>query len=135
MTSAAALKPHLSPPQVILVVDDEVLSRMVIAEYLRECLFLVLEAADGREAIQVLETAEWPVDLVFSDVQMPHLDGFGLAYWVREHKPGIQVLLASGNPASVAAKAADLCHQGPVVLKPYDHAALLERVKRLLARS
>lgn len=133
---ASPARPDLNPyppvPHVILVVDDEVLIRLVIAEYLRECGFRVFEAADGDEAIKILQSAELPIDLVFSDVQMPNLDGFGLARWIRENRPQIQVLLASGNPAAVTAKATDLCHQGPVVPKPYDHAALLERIKRNL---
>lgn len=91
------------------------------------------EAADGLEAIKVLQSAEWPVDLVFSDVQMPNLDGFGLARWIRENRPEVRVLLASANPVAVTAKAADLCNHGPVVPKPYEHAALLARMKRLLA--
>ena len=75
------LKPERPPPQVILVVDDEVLIRSVIAEYLRECGFHVFEAADGSEAIEILQGAGMPIDLVFSDVQMPKLGGFELARW------------------------------------------------------
>jgi CheY-like chemotaxis protein len=118
-----------------LVVDDEVLVRLAVGEYLRDCGFHVFEAADGNEAIEVLQAAELPIDLVFSDVQMPGLDGFGLARWIRENRPEVRVLLTSGNPAGVAAKATELCHEGPVVAKPYDHAALLQRIKRMLARA
>lgn len=67
------------PPRVILVVDDDVLIRLAIAEYLRECGFHVFEAADGAEAVTILNAAELAVDLVFSDVQMPRMDGFALA--------------------------------------------------------
>jgi CheY-like chemotaxis protein len=128
------LKPECPPLQVILVVDDEVLIRSVIAEYLRECGFHVFEAADGSEAIEILQGAGMPIDLVFSDLQMPKLDGFELARWVRQNRPEVQVLLTSGNPGIAAAKATDLCHQGPVVPKPYEHAILLKRMKRMLAR-
>lgn len=133
MSSSTCLDLNSQPPHVILVVDDEILIRLVIAEYLRDCGFRVFEAADGLEAIKVLQSAEWPVDLVFSDVQMPNLDGFGLARWIRENRPEVRVLLASANPVAVTAKAADLCNHGPVVPKPYEHAALLARMKRLLA--
>jgi two-component system, response regulator PdtaR len=61
----------------VLVVEDEVLVRMVIADYLRDCGFRVLEASTADEAMRVLGTNE-RVDIVFSDVQMPgSLDGFG----------------------------------------------------------
>jgi CheY-like chemotaxis protein len=126
--------PNYPFPQVILVVDDEELIRSMTAEYLRECEFYVFEAADGREAIEILQSAATPIDLVFSDVQMPKLDGFELARWVCENRPEVQVLLTSGNPGMAAAKATELCHKGPVVSKPYEHAILLNRMKRMLAR-
>jgi CheY-like chemotaxis protein len=107
----------------------------VLAEYLRDCGFHVFEAADGIEAVTVLKSAEKPVDLVFSDVQMPGMDGFSLARWIRENQPNVQVLLTSGNPAITAQRAAELCHQGPVVPKPYDHAGLAQRIQRMLAHA
>lgn len=123
-----------SVPHVILVVDDEVLIRMAVAEYLRECGFHVFEAADGEEAVTVLTATDTAIDLVFSDVQMPGMDGFSLARWIREHRPGVQVLLTSGNPTSIAQKATDLCHLGPVEPKPYDHEPIKQRIQRMLAR-
>jgi CheY-like chemotaxis protein len=123
------------PPQVILVVDDEVLVRLAVAEFLRDCGFQVFEAADGTEAILILEATDRPIDLIFSDVQMPNLDGFGLAKWVREHRSDVKIVLTSGNPAHVAAKAADLCHEGPIIAKPYEHAHLLQQIQKMLSRA
>ncbi len=125
----------VSAPQVILVVDDEVLVRLAVAEFLRDCGYQVFEAADGAEAIKILEATERPIDLIFSDVQMPNLDGFGLAKWVRENRPGVHVMLTSGNPAHVAAKAADLCHEGPIISKPYEHAHLLQQIQKMIAKA
>ena len=122
-------------PKVILVVDDEVLIRMAISEYLRECGFLVFEAADGEEAVTILQASERPVDLVFSDCQMPRMDGFSLARWVREHRPDVRIILTSGNPALFAEKAADLCQLGPLEEKPYDHVALARRIHEMIARA
>lgn len=123
------------PPRVILVVDDDVLIRLAIAEYLRECGFHVFEAADGAEAVTILNAAELAVDLVFSDVQMPRMDGFALAQWVQAHRPDTRVLLTSGDPGSVAQRANDLCQIGPVVPKPYDHAMLAQRIRRMIGRA
>ena len=65
----------------VLVVEDEMMVRMPIAEYLRDCGYNVLEAADASEAIAAMD-AEGPVSLVFSDIRMPgKMDGFGLAEW------------------------------------------------------
>jgi CheY-like chemotaxis protein len=124
-----------SPPQVILVVDDDVLIRLAIAEYLRDCGFHVFEAADGVEAVTILTAAELAVDLVFSDVQMPGMDGVALAQWVQAHRPNTRVLLTTGDAAAVAQRANELCHIGPVVPKPYDHALLVQRIKRMIERA
>lgn len=114
----------------ILVVDDEILIRLNIADYLRECGYRVLEASTAAEAVDVLATNA--VDLVFSDVQMPgDMDGFGLARWVRQHRPGVRMILTSGH-VRAAEEAADLCEAGPIERKPYDHALLLERIRRVI---
>ncbi|MFC5085869.1 response regulator [Microvirga arabica] len=86
-----------TPAPTILVVEDEVLVRLVIADYLRECGYKVYEAVNAGEALEVLQSSRVPIDVVFSDVQMPgEIDGFGLARWVRANKPGVQVILTSG---------------------------------------
>lgn len=64
----------------ILVVDDEILIRHVIADYLRGGGYEVIEASDADEAVGLLRQAEIEIDVVFSDVQMPgSMDGFSLA--------------------------------------------------------
>jgi CheY-like chemotaxis protein len=129
----AAAEVSLEPrPEIVLVVEDEVLVRMVIADYLRECGYRVIEAGSAVEAITVLQSPE-PVDIVFSDIQMPgEMDGFGLARWVRQNQPGLKVLLTSGN-ARAATAAGDLCEHGPLERKPYHPQTILARIQRLLA--
>jgi CheY-like chemotaxis protein len=122
------------PPQTILVVEDDVLIRISLAEYLRDCGFAVLEAASGDEAIEILQARGHDIDLVFSDVQMPGAtDGFALARWIRSNLPGVRVLLTSGVAHS-AEKAEGLCLDGPMVSKPYDHAKLLADILRMKER-
>jgi CheY-like chemotaxis protein len=118
--------------QTILVVEDDVLVRMPIAQYLRDCGYRVIEASNGDEAMQVLLHQETPVDVVFSDIDMPGaVDGFQLAKWIREHRPGLDVLLAGTVPRAVEG-AKDLCDQGPVS-KPYDAQVVHNHIRRLLA--
>jgi CheY-like chemotaxis protein len=91
--------PQAPPPQCVLVVEDEVLVRLVIAEYLRECGFKVHEASNADEAVIVLEKPDISVDVVFSDIAMPgSMDGFGLSQWIRQHRPELGIILA-GTPA------------------------------------
>ena len=122
-------------PQTILVVEDEVLVRLVIAEYLRECGYKVHEAAHAAEALAVLQSPEVSIDVVFSDVMMPgEVDGFGLARWVRSHRPDIQVILTSGIDRS-AEVAGMLCEAGPLLDKPYEPQGVVDRIKQLLAKA
>jgi CheY-like chemotaxis protein len=124
-----------TPPQCILVVEDEVLIRFVIADYLRECGYHVMEAANAAEAVELLQVEATPIDLVFSDVQMPgDMDGFGLAHWVRANRPGLPIILTSGN-ARTADLGEQLCEIGPVESKPYDAASLVTRMRTLLAKA
>jgi CheY-like chemotaxis protein len=98
------------PAPAILIVEDEVLLRMAISDYLQECGFKIYEAGTASEAIEMIESGRFAIDLVFSDIRMPgELDGFGLAQWVRKNRPGLPVILTSGDAKkSEAAKAPEL---------------------------
>lgn len=102
----------------VLVVEDEVLLRLVISEYLRDCGYRVVEATNADEAIVVLQQPQLAVDVIFSDIEMPgSMDGFGLAQWARSHRPGLDVILTGSVPRAVNA-AADLCELSGTVPKP-----------------
>jgi DNA-binding NtrC family response regulator len=118
--------------ETILVVEDDVLIRMPIAQYLRDCGYKVIEAVNADEAMAVLLHRETAIDVVFSDIEMPgSVDGFGLAKWIREHRPGIDVVLAGTVPRTVDA-AKGLCESGPLP-KPYDSQSVHNHIRRLLA--
>jgi DNA-binding NtrC family response regulator len=81
----------------VLIVEDDFLLRFSTAEDLRSAGYEVAEAADAGEAIAILDSGE-SVDVVFTDVRMPGaLDGLMLVHWVREHHPGTEVLVTSGE--------------------------------------
>ena len=134
-TRPANLNPTPNALKSILVVEDEVLIRLAIAEYLRECGYKVHEATHATEAVAVLESPEVSVDIVFSDVVMPgEMDGFGLARWVRANRPGVEVILTSTVDRS-AEVAGMLCEAGPLMKKPYEPQNVVERIKQLLAKA
>jgi len=126
--------PKLPHPPTVLVVDDDMLVREPIADYLREVGYQVLEAGDAHEAIDVVDHAEH-VDLVFSDVRMPgELDGVGLAHWVHMHRPELPVLLTSGyDPKGWLA--GEFGHDVRLIQKPYSQDQVLRQIRRLLAIS
>jgi CheY-like chemotaxis protein len=129
----------LDDPRTVLVVEDEVLIRLAVAVYLRGCGWRVLEAGDAAEAVTILKAADVKIDVVFSDVQMPGpMDGFGLAQWVRTHRPDVRVQLTSGAPAAVAEKAESLCGEvsrEPPLAKPYENREVAHRIETMLARA
>ncbi|WP_414476253.1 response regulator [Microvirga sp. M2] len=109
--------------------------RLVIADYLRECGYRVYEAVNADEAVAILQSPEVSIDVVFSDVQMRgDMDGFGLARWIRAHKPGVQVVLTSGVQRS-AEIAATLCETGPLLEKPYPPQDVVDRIRELVAKA
>jgi DNA-binding NtrC family response regulator len=118
--------------ETILVVEDDVLVRMPIAQYLRDCGYKVIEAVNADEAMTVLLHQETVVDIVFSAIDMSgSTDGFGLSKWVREHRTALDVILTGTVPRAVnAAKA--LCDDGPIP-KPYAPQAVHDQIRRLLA--
>jgi DNA-binding NtrC family response regulator len=118
--------------ETILVVEDEVLVRMPIAQYLRDCGYKVIEAVSADEAMAVLLHQETIVDVVFSDIEMPgSLDGFGLAKWIRERRPGLNVVLTGTIPRTVE-RAKELC-EASTVPKPYEAQAVHNHIRRLIA--
>jgi CheY-like chemotaxis protein len=82
---------------VVLVVEDEILVRMSIADHLRETGFEVLEAGNADEAIDIL-AARFDITIMFTDVDMPgSMDGLKLAAAVRHRWPPIRIVLTSGH--------------------------------------
>ena len=116
----------------ILVVEDEVLIRFVISDYLRECGFKVYEAASAAEAIEILESNKASVDLIFTDIRLPgEMNGFALAQWARKNRPGVPVVLTSGDSKkSEAAK--ELCENEPFFAKPYDIQLVVAQIRTMI---
>ena len=113
----------------ILIVDDEALIRAMLSDYLQECGFKVLEGSNADEAILIIEKSDVIIDLVFSDVSMPGtIDGFGLAQWIRTNRPGLPIILTSGDTKKVSS-AEQLCENEPFMAKPYDLSVVVARIR------
>jgi CheY-like chemotaxis protein len=106
---------------------------MDMAEFLRQSGYRVSEAANAAEAVDALN-AKLTVDLVITDVKMPgDADGFALAEWVRTNRPGVEVIVASGD-ADSKRRAEQSLSSDLFLPKPYTGRALLEIVHQALAR-
>jgi DNA-binding response OmpR family regulator len=117
---------------VILIVEEDVLVRHPLAEYLRECGYKVAEAVDADEARQLLVRGPGGIDMVLVHATAETDRSFTFASWVRGKYPEIQVILA-GTLTKATEKAASLCEDGPALTKPYDHKLVLAHIRRLRA--
>jgi CheY-like chemotaxis protein len=98
----------------VLLVEDEPLIRVLLAEELREVGLHVIETSNADEAWSYLE-AGGEVDLVFSDMAMPgSMSGVELMKRVRDAYPGIKRVLTSGNPGP-----GNISELGLFLPKPY----------------
>jgi two-component system, response regulator PdtaR len=115
----------------VLVVEDEILIRLMVADALRAQGINVIEASNGDEALRVLQSSV-PVELLLTDIRMPSaLDGLALAHAARATRPGLKLIVASSQPgAQEAAGLADA-----FFAKPFDLKAIVERVKSLLSEA
>ena len=118
--------------ETILLVKRDISIRLPIAQYLRDCGYKVIEAVNAHEAMSVLLDEETIIDVVFTDIDMPSImDGLGLSKWVREKRPGLDVILVRAVPRAVSA-AKELCDDGPLP-NPYEPQVVHDRIRRLLA--
>ncbi len=120
--------------ELILVVDDEPGVRVVTVEALRELGYRVLEADGAVAALRLLETHP-DIDLLFTDIVMPEVNGARLADAARAMRPGLKVLFTSGYTKNA------VVHNGVVdpgvdlLGKPFTFAALAAKVRMMLDRS
>ncbi len=132
MSAMAEILQFPQPPPhnpTVLLVDDEYLVRGVLSEILKESGFAVVCAESGAEAIHIL-CGQQHVDLVFSDIKMAPMDGFEVAKWVHEHRPGLPVILASGYSGKTN-MAAEL-NGAQFFRKPFDFDAVVEKIRETL---
>jgi CheY-like chemotaxis protein len=117
----------------ILIVDGDIVSRHVIADYLRHCGYAVVEAANTDEAYTALVEPSLSIDVILCDVSaLGARSGFELATWVRANRPELEVRLAASDVVA-AHTAAELCESGPHLKRPYEPEEVTEYIKRLRA--
>ena len=95
------LQEQSSAAPVVLIVENDVLLRLVTASNLRDAGFEIIEAANCAEALRVLDRI--PVDVLFSDIDMPgNLDGLALAQWVHRSQADTRIILTSGGEKALS---------------------------------
>lgn len=116
----------------VLIVEDEFLLRMDIAQTLEDEGFKVFEASNADEAIAILN-AQSGIHLMFTDIDMPgSMDGLKLAAAVRDRWPPIKIIVTSGHRQMSDAL---LPIEGKFFDKPYDASRVISVMKDMVGRN
>lgn len=116
----------------ILVVDDELLIRKVIREYLESKNYKVLEAENGLDALRVLSSNK--VNLIILDIMMPKMDGFACLEEIRKTKDIPVIMLSAMKEETDKLNSFNL-GVDDYVTKPFSPKELIARVKAHLKRT
>lgn len=116
----------------VLIVEQDVLVRHPLAEYLRECGYCVVEATQHDEARECLEAGKHSIDVALIDVGGPTGSGFALSALIRSNHPHVKAMLGA-TVGKVLALAGDLCEEGPIAGKRPDYRPVLDHIRHLLA--
>jgi signal transduction histidine kinase len=121
--------------ETLLVVEDEPAVRELAACVLRESGYKVLEAGNGREALRVVEEhGNKPIELLISDVIMPHMSGKELVDRMKTTRPKTKVLFISGYTDDAIVLHGALAPGVDYLEKPFSPARLVHRVREILDR-
>ncbi|MCC8982783.1 response regulator [Bradyrhizobium acaciae] len=115
-----------------MIVEQDVLVRHPLAEYLRECGYRVVEATDHDEARECLEDGRYSIDAALIDAGGPTGSGFALSAWIRGNHPTVKTMLGA-TVGKVLALAGDLCDEGPQAAKRLNYRPVLDHIRQLLA--
>jgi DNA-binding NtrC family response regulator len=113
----------------VLVVEDEPLIRMDIADHLRRHGFEVIEAGNAGEALDLL-AANPNIHVMFTDIDMPGtMDGLKLAAAVRDRWPPIKIIVTSGHRTVATAELPDASR---FFTKPYAGDAVASAMREMV---
>ena len=131
-----ASDPVLSQPQqgsgeLILVVEDDQVVRMLMVEVLDELGYQIVQAGDAQSALALLEQHP-QVSLLLTDVGLPGMNGRQLAAAARQHRPGLKVLFATGYAEGAEVLEGYLGNDVDMLAKPFTLEALSGKIKKLL---
>jgi two-component system, cell cycle sensor histidine kinase and response regulator CckA len=116
----------------ILLVEDEEGLRTLNARGLASRGYTVLEAANGVEAIEVIDGHQGKIDLVVSDVVMPEMDGPTLLKELRRRDPNVRIIFVSGYAEEAFEKNLPEGGQFVFLPKPYTLKQLVAEVKKTM---
>jgi PAS domain S-box-containing protein len=121
--------------ETVLLVEDEEMVRSLTLKLLRRLGYKVLSAASGGDALVLEERHEGAIDLLFTDVIMPQMNGHDLAERLVKLRPGLKVLYSSGYTQDLIAHHGVLDEEVQFLAKPYSLDSLAAKVRKALDRA
>jgi two-component system cell cycle sensor histidine kinase/response regulator CckA len=125
---------QLRGTETILLVEDETSVRSLIKIVLEKNGYQVLDASDGEDALRVFDGASGNVDILVTDIVMPHRNGPELAALLREKVPDLRVLFTSGYTEDAVVRQGLEQNPACFLQKPYAPSALLQKIRQVLDR-
>jgi PAS domain S-box-containing protein len=116
--------------EVVLVVEDEAVVRLLIVELLNDLGYRALEAADGPAALRILQSAQ-RIDLLATDIGLPGLNGRQLADAGRERRPNLKILFMTGYAEDAAGKSF-LAPGMEIITKPFTMDVLATKLREMI---
>lgn len=129
-----------SPPELktgtetLLIAEDDDDVRRLDRELFEECGYTVIEAANGREALDLFLEHQEMIDLVMFDVIMPKMNGREVFEEIRKVRPEIKALFTSGYTGDILNGKGELGRDFDFVAKPIPPEELLSKVREVLDR-
>jgi two-component system, cell cycle sensor histidine kinase and response regulator CckA len=118
--------------ETVLLVEDAEEVRRVVARTLELYGYVVLQAADGNEALRLAALAERPASLLLTDVVMSDVNGYALAEALTGRWPGLRVLFMSGYTDAAAVQQGQAARGAAYLEKPFSPTALVRKVREVL---
>ncbi|WP_159348075.1 PAS domain-containing protein [Roseomonas harenae] len=117
--------------ETVLVVEDDATVRLLVVEVLEELGYRYLEAADARDAIPIIQSAQ-RIDLMISDVGLPGMNGRQLAEMARSVRPALRVLFVTGYAENARMRSGFLAPGMDMMTKPFALDALGTKIRAML---
>ncbi|MGD1045614.1 MAG: response regulator [Bacteroidota bacterium] len=113
----------------ILVVEDEDIHRLILKRVLENNGYVVLDAANGAEGLEVMRTLK--VDLAIVDLEMPIMDGMEFTKWVKEINPNFPVIIITAHAASYSSQDILAANVEAFIQKPIEADELLRIIENI----
>ena len=115
----------------VLVVEDDPSIRLLITEVLDELGYASFPAADGKAAVELLES-NVRLDMMVTDVGLPGMNGRQLAEIAREHRPNLRILFLTGYAEHATARSEFLGPGMEMMTKPFAIADLARKIRQII---